>query len=113
MIEVFVYADTGSGPGALLDSVTTEYTKMATGDIYFGRPDFDYWVEGVSIDLPTGTSWVGLRNPGGGGAGTNYWMTSDGGFDGAGSSTGYFSLDGGNTFAPEGATWHHAFELIP
>jgi hypothetical protein len=113
MIQVLVYEDTGNGPGGLMASVDLEYTKMATGDNYFGRDDYDYWVEGVGIDLPVGTSWVGIRNPGGAGAGTNYWMTSDGGFDGSGSDTGWFSLDGGNTFSAEGDTWHHAFEIIP
>jgi hypothetical protein len=113
MIQVLVYEDTGNGPGALMASVDVEYTKMDTGDDYFGRSDFDYWIEGVNIDLPAGTSWVGIRNPGGAGAGTNYWMTSDGGFDGPGTSTGWFSLDAGNTWADEGATWDHAFEIIP
>ena len=86
---------------------------MDTGDDYGGRDDYDYWIEGLSIDLPLGTSWIGIRNAGGGGARTNYWMTSDGGFDGPGSDTGWFSLDGGNTFNPEGAGWHHAFEVVP
>jgi RHS repeat-associated protein len=54
---------------------------------------------------------VGIRNPNGGGSGTNYWLTSDGGPDGAGSSTGYFSLDGGNTWQSEGVGWHHAFVM--
>jgi hypothetical protein len=40
-------------------------------------------------------------------------MTSDGGFDGAGSDTGWFSLDAGNVWSPEGPTWHHAFEIVP
>jgi hypothetical protein len=113
MITVTVYADTGNGPGAVVDSVQTSYTRMATGDQYFGRDDYDYWVEAVGIDLDPGTYWVGIRNEGGGGAGTNYWMTSDGGFDGAGSDTGWFSLDGGNVWSPEGPTWHHAFEILP
>jgi hypothetical protein len=39
-------------------------------------------------------------------------MTSDGGADGPGSSTGFFSLDAGATWAPEGDTWHHAFEIV-
>ncbi len=86
---------------------------MDTGDVYFGRTDYVYWVEGLSIDLEPGTYWVSLRNAGGGGAGSNYWMTSDGGFDGPGTSTGWFSLDGGNTWADEGPTWDHAFEIVP
>jgi hypothetical protein len=104
-----IYANNGGAPGAIVASHTGEFTKMDTGDDYFGRSDFDYWLEGLSINLNAGTYWVGIRNSAGGGAGTNYWMTSDGGPDGASSSTGYFSLDGGNTWTPEGATWHHAF----
>ncbi len=99
----------GNGPGAILDSHTGEFTKMDTGDDYFGRDDYDYWLEGIDIALGAGTYWVGIRNDNGGGAGTNYWMTSDGGPDGPGSSTGFFRLDGGDTWNDEGDRWHHAF----
>ena len=54
-----------------------------------------------------------MRNPDGSGSGTNYWMTSDGGFDGGGTDTGWFSLDAGNSWQPEGAGWQHAFEILP
>jgi hypothetical protein len=111
MITLEVYGDTGNGPGALVASHTGEFTSMDTGDDYFGRSDFDYWIEGIDIGLGAGTYWFGIRNQGGGGAGTNYWMTSDGGADGPGSSTGYFSLDGGGTWQAEGDTWHHAFVI--
>ncbi len=111
LIEVAVYGDTGNGPGPIVESVTTDFTRIDTGDVYFGRRDYEYWVEGLEIDLEPGTFWIGLRNPGGGGAGTNYWLTSDGGLDGPGSDTGWFSLDGGNTWSPEGDTWLHAFIL--
>jgi len=85
---------------------------MATGDEYFGRANFDYWIEGpLQITLGPGTYWLTLRNHLGGGSGSNYWMTSDGGTDGPSSSTGYFSLDAGGTWSEEGAGWHHAFEI--
>ena len=89
-----------------------DFRKMATGDEYLGRADFDYWCEDMSIQLGAGAYWLGLRNPGGAGSGTDYWMTSDAGPDGVGSSTGFFSLDAGNTWAPEGDSWHHAFEIV-
>ncbi len=109
-ITLTVRADTGSGPGAIIASHTGEFTKMDTGDDYFARDDFDYWIEGININLGAGTYWMSIRNDGGGGAGTNYWQTSDGGFDGPGSDTGWFSLDSGATWMPEGGDiWHHAF----
>ena len=111
-IEVTVYGDTGNGPGPIVESVTTDFTRIDTGDVYFGRRDYEYWVEGLEIDLEPGTFWIGLRNPGGGGAGTNYWLTSDGGLDGPGSDTGWFSLDAGRTWSPEGDGWHRAFILL-
>ena len=109
MITLEVREDTGNGPGAMVAGHTGKFTSMDTGDDYFGRDDFDYWIEGIDITLGPGTYWVSVRNEGGGGAGTNYWMTSDGGEDGVTSGTGWFSLDSGNTWAPEGDTWHHAF----
>ena len=38
-------------------------------------------------------------------------MTSDGGPDGRNPSTGFYSLDGGATWIPEGEGWHHAFVI--
>ena len=108
-LEVRDTAD-GGGPGAMVASHRGEFTKMDTGDDYFARDDFDYWIEGIDINLDAGTYWFTLRNEDGGGAGTNYWMTSDIGPDGVGSDFGWFSLDGGNTFQPEGGDpWNHAF----
>ena len=104
-----VREDTGNGPGTIVASHQGEFTKMDTGDDYFGRDDYDYWIEGIDIILDAGTYWMTIRNPNGGGAGTNYWMTSDGGADGPGSDTGWFSLDGGGSWSAEGDGWHHAF----
>ncbi len=33
--------------------------------------------------------------------------------NGPGSDTGWFSLDGGNTWNDEGPTWDHAFKMVP
>jgi len=108
MLTLEIREDTdGRGPGDIVATHTGEFTSMDTGDDYFGRDDFDYWIEGINITLGAGTYWMTIRNEGGGGAGTNYWMTSDGGADGPGSDTGWFTLDIG--WVPEGPTWHHAF----
>ena len=112
-ITVSVYADTGGeGPGTELARVERGFTKIDTGVDYFGsRHSYEYWIEDVNIDLVAGNYWLGVRNAGGGGRGTNYWMTSDGGVDGPTSDTGWFSLNRGETFMPEGAGWHHAFTI--
>jgi hypothetical protein len=110
-LTVEVRANNAGVPGAIVGSRTSSFTAIATGDQYFGRDDFDYVIEPLPIALAPGSYWLTIRNHLGGGAGTNYWTTSDGGADGAGSSTGYFSLDAGTTWTPEGATWHHAFEI--
>jgi hypothetical protein len=103
----------GAG-GILAEQTVGTFTRTATGANYFGRADFLYSVTGLNIPIPnTAKHWIELRNPQGGGAGTNYWMTSDGGPDGMSSSTGYFSLDGGTVYTAEGAGWHHAFEINP
>jgi hypothetical protein len=111
-LDLFVYEDTmGIGPGDEIVHVTDAFTRMPTGDEYFGRDAYEYRIEGLSIELGPGTYWIGLRNPDGDGAGTNYWLTSDGGPDGKNSSPGYFSLDGGITWSTGGVGWHHAFEI--
>ena len=110
-ITLEIRADTGNGPGAIVATHRGEYEAMFTGDVYFGRDDYDYWIEGIDIALDGGTYWAVIRNEAGEGAGTNYWMTSDGGADGAGSSVGFFSVDGGDTWTTEGAGWHHAFQV--
>jgi hypothetical protein len=112
--EVCIYDDTGgAGPGPALACFTATLNKTATGDVYFGREDYDYCYDGFNAILTPGTYWVGHRNANGGGAGTNYWMTSDGVPDGIGSDTGWFSLDAGATWTAEGAGWHHAFAIDP
>jgi hypothetical protein len=111
LLTVFVYEDTGNGPGRAIHTETGPFVRMATGDVYFGRPGFDYWYEGLEIEIAEGSYWIGFQNPAGGGAGTNYWQISDAGPDGINSSTGWFSLNSGDTWTPEGDTWHHAFEI--
>ncbi len=61
--------------------------------------------------LAGGTYWIGVRNPDGGGVGTNYWLTSDGGVDGPGSATAYVSFNGGQTWEDLGRNHHHAFTI--
>lgn len=114
VLEVTFYAQTGHGPGDIVAQATGSYTRMATGRQLFDRDEYNYFIEfGSGIAFDSGKYWVGLRNPIGGGTGTNYWLTSDGGPDGMGSKTGFFSLDGGNTWMDAGAGWQHAFELTP
>jgi len=110
-IDVYVYNDASGVPGGLhANWAGLSFTKTA-GASYFGRPGFTYNINVGGMNLAPGRYWIGMRNPNASGSGTNYWMTSDGGPDGASSSTGYFSLDGGTTWGPEGSGWHHAFVI--
>ncbi|GIV01450.1 MAG: hypothetical protein KatS3mg015_0280 [Fimbriimonadales bacterium] len=109
-IEVYWYNDVNGQPGGSQIALwtSTSYTRTPVGS-YFGRPAFEYNVDFGQLLVIAGHYWIGPRHPNGSGSGTAYWMTSDGGPDGAGTSTGYFSLDAGTTWQPEGAGWHHAF----
>ena len=98
------------GPGALIAQGGGPFVKMATGRQLFGRNEYQYWMDDLDVILDEGRYWVGFRNSGGGGAGTNYWNTSDGRPDGPG-TWGWFSLDAGNTWQPEGSGWDHGFEI--
>jgi hypothetical protein len=109
---LWIYADNSGQPGEVIYQSVSTFTKMATGDSYFGRTDYEYWLEDFEpVELGGGTYWMGFRNPQGTGSGTNYWMTSDGGPDGMDSSPGWFSLDGARTWQAEGSAWHHAFVI--
>lgn len=111
LLEVSVYEDArGIGPGDEIVRVSGAFSRIETFDEYFGRAHYQYSLESLDIQLGPGTYWIGLRNPDGAGAGTNYWLTSDGGRNGLNSSTGYLSLDG-ITWQAEGAGWHHAFQI--
>lgn len=111
-VDIYIYNDNGGAPGTLNTTwAGLSFNAINTGNSYFGRPDFQYDVSVPNQVLTPGTYWIGMRNPNGGGSGTNYWMTSDGGPDGTGTSTGYFSLDGGTTWQAEGAGWQHAFVI--
>jgi len=96
-----------------VESVRSPYTRISTGDTYFDRSNYRYRIEGLGIELEAGNYWIGVRNDGGTGNGTNYWLTSDGGEDGFTSRTGMVSFNGGNTWREEGAAWHHAFRINP
>ncbi len=98
VMEVVVFEDVGAGPGAVVGEHSGPFERMDTGDIYVGRLDYDYWIEGIDIFVGPGDYYVGFRNPEGGGAGTNYWMTSDGGADGRDSGKSWMSLNGGDTW---------------
>ena len=110
--EIYIYADTGNGPGTeIFNSGPVAFTKMKTGLKFFGRLDYEYWIEDLDIPLGPGRYWIGLRFPNGGGVGTNYWMTSTGQPDGPDTS-GWLSLDGGATWILEGdPECDHAFTI--
>ena len=112
MAEIYIRDDNNNSPGNLIVSLTDlPFSKMKTGLIILGRVDFDYWIEDLNIPLGPGRYWIGLRFPNGGGAGTNYWMTSTGQPDGPNTS-GWFSFDGGNTWSLSGnPDWDHAFTI--
>ncbi len=116
-LTVTFYADENNLPGAIMEQrkVTTRdgrFERMLKDDQYFGRDDYNYWATfNEEVRLEEGKYWIGIRNDLGGGAGTNYWMTSKGGRDGPDSKTGAFSLDGGETWMDEGKTWDHAFTI--
>ncbi|MGI9013891.1 MAG: hypothetical protein ACR2GY_06525 [Phycisphaerales bacterium] len=107
-MEVYVYNNNNGVPSTLYTSGTGYVTRTDTGETRFGRRLFIYSVTGLSLNIPAGSYWIGLRDPNGSGAGTNYWMTSSGGGD---TTTGFSSVDAGYTWVPEGDNWHHAFEL--
>ncbi len=109
LLDLFVYDTMGNIPGEEIVRVSGAFGRMDTGHEYFSRSAYEYSLEALDIRLDAGTYWIGLRNPDGGGAGTNYWLTSDGGVDGADSSTGYINL--GITWGAEGDGWHHAFQI--
>ncbi len=111
-IDVYIYNDSGNAPGGLNASLNgLSLNRVATGYSYFGRAQYRYEINMGGHVMTPGMYWIGARNANGGGSGTNYWMTSNGGPDGSGTSTGWFSLDGGSTWMPEGSGYHHAFRI--
>jgi hypothetical protein len=110
-IQLFIYADSGSRtPARLLQESRSPFLRFATGNYYFGRAEYRYTLDPLAVFVPEGSYWTGPRNPLGAGGGTNYWEGGDG-RDGRNSSTGFFSLNGGQTWSAEGFGWHHAFEF--
>lgn len=110
VVEIYLYSDAGNRPGTFLLDRSGPFERMATGDTYFGRANYSYWMEEFSpIVLGPGRYWIGHRNPDGAGSGTNYWMYSDGGPDGMNTSLSYFSLNGGETWTLGQS--NHAFIL--
>lgn len=110
-IDVYFYADNDGVPGSLRGYLRElEFSKVA-GASYFGRRGFIYTIQLGGLHVPPGRYWLGARNPEASGSGTNYWMSSDAGRDGGGTSAGYFSLDGGATWAPEYTARPKAFQV--
>ncbi len=110
VLTIYFYEDAGDSPGSEITQRTGVFTRTPyEGKCSFGRTCYTYWIEFEDVRLPAGTYWIGSRNPEGAGVGTNYWLTSDGG-EGT-KRTGWFSLDAGETWLPEGEDWHHAFEV--
>ena len=107
-LQIWIYEDNGGMPGAEVVSYSGSYTATATGEQLFSRDVYNYWID-FEADLADGTYHVGVRNVDGGGTGTNYWATSNGGEGTAAEGT--YSLDNGGTWQTEGDTWHHAFEI--
>lgn len=107
----FVIYRNGDCPGPVLGGNLVPIERMATGDELFGRAVYEYWAFFDPIKLPRGRYWIGHRDPGGQGVGTNYWLTSDGGPDGAGTAFGCFSLDAGQTWQTQGEGWQMAFKI--
>ncbi|MGF1702122.1 hypothetical protein L4D09_17670 [Photobacterium makurazakiensis] len=112
LIEFYVYSNLAGQPDSLLNTISTSnFSRTAAGGTLFGRPVYNYSILGLNLDLTADTYWIGYRLSNASGSGTSWWMTSDGGPDGSSSSTGFFSLDSGNTWNAEGNGWHHAFTL--
>jgi hypothetical protein len=114
VVEIYLYEDDNGRPrddGLFLRRFGS-FTKKATGDRYFGRADYDYFIDEFDpLALAPGKYWMGLRMPNGGGSGTNYWMGSDGGPDGRGTGWSWFSLDAGQSWRPEGQGYQYTFVL--
>lgn len=111
-IEVTIYGDADGQPGKIVAQRLGSTRIEDFDEEFFGRKAFRYTAQmfGDEIVLDAGKYWVGVRHPTGGGTGSNYWLTTDGG-DHGDSSTGWLSLDAGDTWNPEGNDWHHGFLL--
>lgn len=108
--EVTIYADAGGCPGARLNQqVVGNVQREFQGFQLFDRDVYSYWIRIDGVPLPPGMYHISSRWPNGGGNGTTYWATSEGG-EGT-DKTGCFSLDAGATWQNEGAGWNHAFEV--
>jgi hypothetical protein len=102
-----------SGDAGIVAEATTGFTRIIKEARYFGRQSYEYRVEGLSFQLPEGRYWLGIRNPGGSGSGTNYWLNAGQAPDGQGITQGQFSLDAGITWSVESSYDHHAFIVNP
>lgn len=109
-VDIYVYNDRDGAPSTL-HALWPGLSFIRTDRGGYQRRLYTYDISVGGMNLVPGNYWIGFRNPYGSGSGTNYWTTSDGGPDGGGSNTGYFSLNGGTTWMPEGFGWQHAFRI--
>ena len=109
LLEVYVHADADGSPGPLIACRTGAFERLeeCCCDPF---PCVDYRVFFEDLPLGPGKYYIGARNPGGHGEGTNYWLTSNGG-QGT-EETGWTSADAGKTWEQgKEEYWHFAFEL--
>jgi hypothetical protein len=60
--DILILNDSGGSPGSeVAYLMNVAMTRVATGDEIWGRPEYVYTVEGLSIPLPAGTYWFGMR----------------------------------------------------
>jgi len=117
LLSVLIYADTGGdGPGMIVEEVVTTYQREFTGRNIRKRDYYLYTTDSLDLSYGPGTYWLGIRHPNGGGIGTAYWVSDNGGDppggrDGQNSDTAWFSLDAGDTWRQAGAGWQHGFQL--
>lgn len=116
-LETFFYVDGGGDfPGPQSRMFTTEFVEEFTGRQLFGRDEYLYWVNDLSLALESGRHWLGPRNPEGGGQGTNYWVeclvgNGDCGADAPGTFPNAASFDDGQSWRSHGTSYHFQFQL--
>ena len=106
---VYIYATEGGRPGALALSGRGPDARVFSGADWF-LPAC-YHTVSVSMAVPRGVWWIGLRDPDATGeeGSSAYWTTSQLNRDRR--STGYFSSDEGRNWQAEGSEWHHPFQI--
>jgi hypothetical protein len=107
---IYVYRDDGNRPlddGLFVDDFGP-VDRVFTGEYRLGFKVFWHTVH-ISIAIPQGRWWFGLRDGRATGEGSAAWTVSpDEEYKG---STGFVSFDRGTEWEPEGPQWHHAFQV--